>query len=439
MHNARRRRAFASAGGFIVVALCSACAAAADWPHWRGPTRDGKTPEDSRWERSAWPPKETVWSGAFGVGSSSPIVAGGRLYLTGWAEGKDTVQCVEAATGRPVWKQSYACRKRGRHATGDEGLYEGPISTPEFDPATGLLYTLSVDGHLHCWDARAEGRPVWGLNLYDAFGVPRRPKVGRQGLRDYGYTTAPLVHGDWLLVEVGDDEGAVIAFDKRSGQRRWASQYKGHAGHTGGLVPLTVEGVPCLAVHTLRHLVVMRLDGGHAGTTVAEYEWVTDFAQNIATPAVADSRILITSGYNHGTMCAIDVALAGGATKAWEKPLYSQICSPVVHDGHVYWAWQEAYCVDLATGAKKWAGGKFGDAGSCVVTSDDRMIVWGGRGKLALVELAGRSPARYRELASTGPLFEVDVWPHVALSDGRLFCKDRLGNVKCLGLAPRRE
>ena len=418
---------------WLIAVVCATPCAAADWPHWRGPARDGKSPESSGWETGAWPPKRPLWSGSFGVGSSSPIVAGGRLYVTGWADGKDTLHCVDAATGNPLWKQQYPCRQRGRHATGDEGLYAGPTATPEYDPQTALLFTLSVDGHLHCWDTRDGGRRVWALNLYDAFGVPRRPRVGRQGLRDYGYTAAPLVHGDLLLVEVGDDEGAVVALDKRTGERRWASQYRGHAGHTGGLVPMTIEGVPCVVVHTLRHLVVLRLDGSNAGKTVAEYEWVTDFAQNIATPAVAGNRILITSGYNHEAMCALDVTLAGGARKAWERPLYSLVCSPVVHEGQVYWAWQELRCLDLETGERRWAGGSFGDAGSCVVTSYGRLIVWGGRGKLALVE-AGRASGKYKELAATMELFETDVWPHVALSDGRAFCKDRMGNLKCFSL-----
>ena len=129
MDNAGYGRARAAWVSLLVLVLCSV-SGAADWPHWRGPTRDGKSPEDSGWEKGAWPPNQTLWSGDFGVGSSSPVVVGGRLYLTGWSDGNDTVHCVEAATGKPLWKQSYACPQRGRHATGDEGLYAGPISTP---------------------------------------------------------------------------------------------------------------------------------------------------------------------------------------------------------------------------------------------------------------------------------------------------------------------
>ena len=43
--------------------------------------------------------------------------------------------------------------------------------------------------------------------------------------------------------------------------------------------------------------------------------------------------------------------------------------------------------------------GNFGDAGSCILTSDERLIVWGGRGKLAVVDTAVLSPTQYSELA----------------------------------------
>ncbi|MEZ6110390.1 MAG: hypothetical protein R3C99_05170 [Pirellulaceae bacterium] len=64
------------------------------------------------------------------------------------------------------------------------------------------------------------------------------------------------------------------------------------------------------------------------------------------------------------------------------------------------------------------------------LTADDRLVVWGGRGRLALVETAKRSPREYRELFAIDRVVE-DVWPHVVLSGGQLFCKDRHGNLLC--------
>ena len=71
-------------------------------------------------------------------------MVGDRLYVMGWSGGQDALLCLDAATGREVWRQTYPAKPYGRHATGDEGWYKGVSSTPEFDPASGLLFTLSL-------------------------------------------------------------------------------------------------------------------------------------------------------------------------------------------------------------------------------------------------------------------------------------------------------
>ena len=67
----------------------------------------------------------------------------------------------------------------------------------------------------------------------------------------------------------------------------------------GGIVPMMIESIPCVAVMTFQGLLVTRLDAGHEDKTVAQYEWITDFVNNIATPAVFENYVLITSAYNH--------------------------------------------------------------------------------------------------------------------------------------------
>src|SRR5262249_17508186 len=155
-----------------------------------------------------------AWRVNVGKGCSSPIAVGDQLYTLGWKDGKDVVACLDAATGREVWSRSYMCPLFGRKAMGDQGQYAGPSSTPAFDQATGLLYPLSTDGDLNCWNARKRGEPVWRLQLHERYKVAQRPQVGTSGHRDYGFTTSPFVHGDWLVIEVGAAEGTVIAFDK---------------------------------------------------------------------------------------------------------------------------------------------------------------------------------------------------------------------------------
>jgi len=416
---------------FCFLFLASHAAVAADWPHWRGPSRNGLVNESSGWKAGvAWPDEKPAWSRNVGIGASAPLVVDGKVYVLGWRDGKDHLQCLSATDGKLLWSVSYPCPEYGRHKNGDEGMYSGPSSTPEFDAGTGFIYTLSTDGDLHCWDANNNGAKVWNLNLYERYKAPRRPRIGRSGLRDYGYTSSPLVHGDTLLVEVGSKEGNLIAFDKRTGKQLWASECRDPAGHNGGPAPIIVEGVPCVAVLTMHRLVVVRLERGHEGKTVAEHPWETDFGNNIASPTVHENFVLITSSYNHAAICKLKITLTG-ATKEWESPYSSSVCSPVVHKGHVYFAWRTARCLDWNTGKQKWSGGAFGDPGSCIVTSDDRLIIWGLRGRLALVETAGRSPDKYRELAVKDNVFSSLAWPHVVMADARLYCKDRDGNVKC--------
>ncbi len=420
----------------LTVVACLALVAspdayAGDWPHWLGPNRNDTCEQPSGWSANGWKYSRTVWKQNVGEGSTSPIIADDRVFVTGWRDGRDSVYCLHADTGVEDWSVSYACPQYGRLATGDEALYSGPTSTPEYDAATGFLYTLSCDGDLNCRDTREQGRQVWHVSLHETLTVQQRPKVGRSGLRDYGYTTAPFVRDDWVIVETGAEEGTVTAFDKTSGRLLWHSEARDPAGHTGGLVPITVEGIPCLAAMTFQGLLIIRLDSGHEGETVAHHEWVTDFANNIATPAVHGSSVLITSAYNHTAICRLDITLEG-ATKVWEQPFPSKVCTPVIHNGHVYFAWQKLHCLDFQTGELQWAGGAFSDAGSCILTSDQRLIVWGGRGTLALVDTADQSPAAYRELARLDKLSTTDVWPHVALADGRLFCKDRKGTLVCI-------
>lgn len=413
----------------ILVLALPLAAAGADWPHWRGPDRNGITVEPSGWSNGKWLAEKPSWTASLGEGASSPIVAEGKVYTLGWAGGKDTIRCLNAMDGKRIWSVDYKCPKYGRQHMGDEGLYSGPSSTPEYDPKTGYLYSLSTDGDLNCWDTRAEGRKVWGRNLYDDYKVVRRPHLGRGQQRDYGFTSSPLIHGDWLLVEVGStNRGSVIAFDRTTGKEFWGSELKDEAGHTGGMSPMSVSDIPCIAVLTQRNLAVIRLDRGKEGRTVATFPWVTDFANTIAGPAVEGNSVVIAAGYNHNCMVRVAISL-DGAKEVWRKRHPSKVCTPVIHKGTIYVAWNRVKCIDFQTGELKWEGGTVGDPGSCVVTKDGRLVVFGSSGRLLLVEGAMRSPKEYKELAVRDKLFNSLAWPHVAVAAGMLYCRDRDGNL----------
>ncbi|MBU0607806.1 MAG: PQQ-binding-like beta-propeller repeat protein [Armatimonadetes bacterium] len=419
----------------LAAMIVAAPVGAADWPCWRGAAHDDHSAEASGWEQGAWPLQQPTWQASVGAGSSSVVVASDRLYTMGrvrWHKACEAVMCLEADTGHPVWVQAYPAPEYGRRHAGDESLYQGPSATPTLDPQTGLLYTLGIDGDLNCWDTAREGARVWGQNLYDTYDILPRPNVGG-GQRDYGYTMAPLLHGEWLLVQVGSSEGTLFAFDRRTGRRLWTSQHKAPAGHCGGMAPMTVEGLPCVAMLTIQELVVVRLDEGHAGETLATHPWATWYANSIAGLAVAGDRVLLTSGYNLSRTECVRVSRAG-VSKLWESRTHSKVCTPVVMGDRVYFAWQKLRCLDLATGQLVWEGGSFGDDASVVATADRRLIVFGAM-KLALVDSAVQSPAAYHELAATARLGKGPGWPHVVLSEGRLYAKNAAGHIWCYKVA----
>jgi outer membrane protein assembly factor BamB len=421
----------------IVILTLGSGAYGEDWPGWRGANHSGVVGEKSGWPAN-WPPKK-LWSRSVGYGCSSPIIVGGRLYVMGWqgsrsrrGRGTDTLYCIEAASGKELWKQSYACPYQGRVSTGDERAYGGPSSTPTFDKSTELIYTLSTDGDLRCWDTRKNGALVWKLNFYDRYKVPRRPNAGG-GRRDFGYPGSVLIRGVALLVEVGSPTGTVMGLDKKSGRQIWASQYTGPAGHTGGLVPMTVDGADCIAVLTLRELVVMRIDKGNEGKTVAAAKWQTEFACNISTPAAAGDRVLVTSAYNNKTSVMFKVA-KGRIKPLWRSKRYSTSGSPVIHRQRAYIIRGSIYCLDAATGKSLWSGGSFGD-GSCLVTADDKIIAFG-KGSVRLLD-ASPGVVSYRELARIDCGLRAICYPQITLTGGILCAKDRNGAIVCFDTTRR--
>ncbi len=430
-------RRFPGVPALLLALTCSL--PAADWPHWRGVNRTAVVQEPSGYPE-AWPPRR-LWERRVGFGCTSPVMTQGKLYVLGWSgsdgrrprgnpSGVDTLFCFDARTGRELWKQSYASRYQGRLRTGDLGAYGGPSSTPSLDVDTGLLYTLSIDGYLQCWNTQKQGRRVWGVSLYDTVRIDQRPNVGG-GRRDYGLPGSPLVYGELVVVEVGARDGLIMAFDKRSGERRWSSESVEPAGHCGGPVPLTVDGIPCLATLALRGLAVIRTDPGHLGKTLGWFPWATDFACNIATPAVTPNGVLVTSAYNHKAMALVSVS-SGNLRPVWQSRQHALVGTPVVFEDRIYTVAGRLQCAALATGETVWSGGRF-EHGGCLVTAPDRRLIVLGRGRLSLVD-AAPGQAEFRELSRVDNVVRGTCYPHVTLANGVLACKDRDGQLVCLSL-----
>src|SRR4051812_21141424 len=94
----------------LLLLLLSTPALAGDWPQWLGPRRDGSSPEKIKpWKGNL----EVVWKKAVGPGHSSPVIAGGKVFLHTQVKGKgkgkeeEAVTAYDAKTGNQLWSTSY--------------------------------------------------------------------------------------------------------------------------------------------------------------------------------------------------------------------------------------------------------------------------------------------------------------------------------------------
>src|SRR5437762_2586887 len=91
----------------LTMALIGWEARAEDWPGWRGPRGDGTSTEKGLPLR--WGATENVrWNAPVpGVGHSSPVVSGDRVFLTSCREEKQErlLLCYDRRDGRLLWER----------------------------------------------------------------------------------------------------------------------------------------------------------------------------------------------------------------------------------------------------------------------------------------------------------------------------------------------
>src|ERR1700682_323598 len=98
---------------------------AQDWPQWRGPNRDGNAPALA----SAWPKDlKEEWKVTVGIGHSSPVVANGRIYVFARQGEEEVLLCLDAVTGKELWRANQAIAYQLHPAATGHG--KGPKSTP---------------------------------------------------------------------------------------------------------------------------------------------------------------------------------------------------------------------------------------------------------------------------------------------------------------------
>jgi outer membrane protein assembly factor BamB len=389
-----------------VLGLSSA-ALAADWPCWRGPDHNGISKE-THW-RDTWPAggPPIAWRASVGTGFSSFAVSRGKLYSLGNTDDQDTVPCLDAATGKEVWKHSY-------DAPRDPKAFEGgPTATPAVDG--NRVYTLSRRGDLFCFTA-ADGKVVWSKNI---------ATETEQRVPGWGFSGSPIVCDDLLLLTVG---AAGVAVDKMTGKLVWNSERK-DAGYSSP-VPFRRGGDWFAIFSSEDDYAAVNIRTGKA---LWHVDWPTRYGVNAADPIVVGDRVLISSGYNKGTTLVTTVG--GVPATVWKnKALRTQINPAVLIGGFVYGIDGDAgnranlTCVELATGATKWTEASVG-CGS-LMAADGRLIVLSDQGELMV---APASPDGFKPTAKAKVL-DGKCWTVPVLADGRLYCRNAAGDLVCVDL-----
>lgn len=324
-----------------LVACLPALGLAADWPQWRGPSRDGVVPGLA--PRSAWPEAlKPGWTVKVGIGHASPVVLGDRVFVFTRQADDEVVQALELGTGRVLWKQAYAAPYTMNMAATSHG--KGPKSTPAV--ADGRVFTYGISGILSAFDA-ATGRGLW------------RKEFGAQFKETsplYGCAMSPVVDRGRLIAYVGGSgSGALTAFDPPTGHVLWA--FKGDGPGYSSPVVVDLAGIRQVVTFGETHLLAVSADKGEL---LWKLPFTTSWVQNAITPIVKGD-LVIYSGLEQ-PLRAVRVVNKGAAyavEPVWENAeVANYLSTPVVVGDRVCGLSQKRkgqfFCLDAATGKTLW-------------------------------------------------------------------------------------
>ena len=377
-------------------------ARADDWPQWRGPNRDGISKE-TEWNTQWTQSPKVLWKLNIGPGCSSFSVVKDRVFTLGNLNDTDSVYCLEATTGKTVWKYSYPCPLSPKMFDG------GPCATPAIDGE--FVYSLSRTGLLLCLN-KETGAVVWSKDFQKDFGV--KPPA-------WGYAGSPLVMDGKLFIDVGAKGASAVALDQTTGAVVWkagddAASYASPYGFTNG-------GKQCVAFFNAAGLVVREAS---TGSEMLRFPWKTSWDINPTTPIVSGDKIFIASGYGHGG-ALLSLGSADPQPTWQSKNLKNKMNSCVLWQGHLYgFDESKLVCIDFATGAIKWSTAGFG-LGSLMV-ANGRLIIQAENGDLVVAE--GSSQA-FKQISKT-PAVSGKTWVVPVLANGQIYCRNNKGDVVCL-------
>jgi outer membrane protein assembly factor BamB len=208
--------------------LVNPIARADDWPQWMGPKRDNVWRESGIIEKFPDGGPAIVWRTPIAGGYAGPAVSGGFVWVTDYSSesdvkvenferkeftGQERVLCLDAATGKVLWKHEYPVEYEIAYPA-------GPRCTPVVHE--GKVYTLGAEGHLIALAADT-GKVIWEKDLKSTYST-------KAAL--WGYAAHPLIDGKKLITLAGGEGSHIVAYDKDTGAEIWRSTTSKEQGYS---------------------------------------------------------------------------------------------------------------------------------------------------------------------------------------------------------------
>jgi outer membrane protein assembly factor BamB len=388
-----------------------------DWPQWRGPQRNGTSPETGLLKQ--WPaggPKLLWQVNDIGDGYSTPVVVGNRIYLMSNRDMENEfVAALSTQDGKVIW----TTRVGNVGNPNQNPPYPKARSTPTVDG--NFIYALGSDGDIACLEART-GKLRWSKNIRKEFG-------GVPG--EWAYAESPLVDGDVVVVTPGGAEATMVALNKKTGALVWKSAIPGGepAGYASAImvqgggrkqyVQLLTKGIVGVDAKTGQFL----WRNTEAAKGPAQYFTPVARGEYVYGGALGIGGVLVRLKPEGNGVAAEQVYFTRG--------LPNGIGGAALVGDHLYGteAGQQLVAVEFTTGKVAWKAANFGWAS--VAAADGHLYFHFMNGDIALVEA---SPEAFREKGRFTPpnqpkKKQVGQFPEAAfaypvIANGRLYIRD---------------
>ncbi len=174
--------------------------AGAEWNQFRGPNASG-IGEAKGLPLEFGPGRNQVWRADLPPGKSSPVFAGGRIFLTGHDGDRLLTLAIDRASGRELWRREVTrARQEKRHKLNDPAA-----PTPVAD-ARGVFAFFPDFGLV---GYSPEGKELWRMAL------PAMPSM-------QGVAGSPILAGERLILVVDQAQDSyMMAVNPRNGELIW--------------------------------------------------------------------------------------------------------------------------------------------------------------------------------------------------------------------------